>query len=1531
MLLLKKITYILLLLVLPNVSIAQLNADFYATTTSGCGPLVVNFYDASSGSPSSYSWDLAGTPSTLKNPSKTFSAPGTYTITLTIYKGSSSNVETKTNYITVHPSPVVNFNATSPTSGCSPLTVSFADASTPGGTGPNTYSWFWGNFGSGATTSGIFTNPGTQDVTLTVTNSFGCSNLLTKTAYINVLPKPVPNFSSPQTDFCVSPFTAFFNGSATGSGPFTYSWNFGDGSPSGTGASTSHPYTAPPNAWSPKLIVTDANGCKDSVIRNNYIKYHTPIANFTAPTSVCEGTAISVNSTSTPGGGTCTWNFGDGPNTFSGNSVSYVYYTSGTFTITLTYNYAGCISTATKTITVNPKPIVDFVTIPDTVCPASQTIQFVANGSYSTYLWDFGVTPTVTNSSASPSYTYAQNRYYTPKLIVTTLHGCRDTIVKDDYVKIHNLFSEIFAHNLMNERLMPIWGCKPLTIKFADSAFTTTTPPTFNSKRQYPYPIQSVVWNFGDFTPNVTGQFPTHTYTDTGTFLVTATLTTTKGCVSVDTAIVKVGIPPVVDFDATPRRICVNKSVSFTNLTTGPVSDYEWHFGDGAKSTAVNPTHTYLLPDTFKVTLIAHHNGCTTKVTKDQYIIVDSPKAMFSARQDCDTLTKVIFNNLSIGATSYTWFFGDPNNTTSTTTLNPVFHYPSLGTYTVKLATYNSRSGCIDTLTQQIVLNDPYMTLTVNDTAICKGDSVRFNSTLVGRTAYTYNWYVNNVPVNVDSLVNYTHRFRTSTGFHKIKVVITDQLGCVDSIVKNNYIFVSWPTVGFTGSPLVGCIPFNVNFTDTSSVPTGATITNRTWNYGLGSNVTVSGTNSSATYTNRGFYDVKLYITDNLGCKDSVVKPGYIQARKPSADFQVKDTACIGEPLAFINLSGADSAYWDFGDGGSSRLLNPTHSYTQPGSYTIRLIAVDFVGCRDTMIKIDSVTIVKPNPRFTMSDSVSVCPPLLVQFTRIPSTAVSYYWKMGLGNTSSLANPKEFYTKAGFYKVVLIETDRYGCTDSVSKNISLLGYDGAFSYSPIIGCKPLEVFFNAATSNVANLTWDFDDGVVIKSTASNISHIYQNPGQYTPRVIFEDSKGCKSLSNGLEPIKVDGVIPDFIADAPCQYSTVTHLDTSKSFFSDITIWRWTFHDGTTSMQKRPKLFYGAPGNYSVKLFVQNDRGCKDSITKDLTVYGLPDIYAGADTVICNQDSARLTATGGVKYQWNNSSYLSCLDCASPFAYPKEVFSFVVKGTDANGCSNTDTVVVKLKTKVTAITSPDESICRNAKVQLSVSGGKQYQWTPSDGLDDNKSSTPVASPQYTIRYKVVSIEGRCIPDTDYVQVTVHPLPDVTATGSTTIIAGHSAPISATGNLIKRFKWEPGESLNCDDCPDPTASPKRTTEYIVKVYTDFGCVDSDKVRIIVLCDKSQLFIPNTFTPNGDGQNDVFYPRGTGLDNIKSFRIFNRWGEVVYQNSNFKLNDASTAWDGTYKGNILPPDVFMYILEAYCEDGEVMTIKGDISIVR
>jgi gliding motility-associated-like protein len=197
--------------------------------------------------------------------------------------------------------------------------------------------------------------------------------------------------------------------------------------------------------------------------------------------------------------------------------------------------------------------------------------------------------------------------------------------------------------------------------------------------------------------------------------------------------------------------------------------------------------------------------------------------------------------------------------------------------------------------------------------------------------------------------------------------------------------------------------------------------------------------------------------------------------------------------------------------------------------------------------------------------------------------------------------------------------------------------------------------------------------------------------------------------------------------------------------------------------------------------------------------------------------------------------------------------------------------------------------------------------------------------------VIAQLGSCIPDTNYVTVLIHQLPTVSAGPDQSLLVGQLAYLHATGTLISSLLWSPAITLSCDTCADPIASMIHTTTYTATVLSDFGCKASDSVVIAMHCDVGQLFIPNTFTPNGDGQNDVFYPRGSGVSIIKSFRIYDRWGNLIFERMNIEINDASSAWDGSYKGSGPRPDVFVYVIEAVCATGQPIFVKGDVTLVK
>jgi gliding motility-associated-like protein len=167
---------------------------------------------------------------------------------------------------------------------------------------------------------------------------------------------------------------------------------------------------------------------------------------------------------------------------------------------------------------------------------------------------------------------------------------------------------------------------------------------------------------------------------------------------------------------------------------------------------------------------------------------------------------------------------------------------------------------------------------------------------------------------------------------------------------------------------------------------------------------------------------------------------------------------------------------------------------------------------------------------------------------------------------------------------------------------------------------------------------------------------------------------------------------------------------------------------------------------------------------------------------------------------------------------------------------------------------------------------------------------------------------------------------------TIPVGTSTNIlmNYTGDITS-YNWLPTTRLNCTNCPAPLANPQYTTKYTVEIADRHGCANTGEITIVVVCGKENVFIPNTFSPNGDGRNEVFYPKGTGLFRVKSMRVFNRWGEIVFEKNEFTANDPSAGWNGMFKGKLASPDTYIYTMEILCENNTIIPVKGNVTLLR
>jgi gliding motility-associated-like protein len=1443
---LKKSTLTILFFLLAFILRAQVpSANFTAAIVSGCSPLIVDFQDLSTGSPSSWAWDFGnGATSSLKNPSTTYFNPGVYTVRLTVTNVNGSNTLVRTSYITIFDKPSVKFKVND-SSGCFPFPAQFTDTSTAGPGTTNT-AWFW-DFGDGSQSTQqnplhIYTNTGNYSVTLKVTNDKGCWRVFSKPNYIQIIDGVQSNFSNTQPTVCQPPFNISFNNLSTGTGlsTFTYWWDFGDGNTS-TDPNPQHTYLTP-GSYTVTLATISSLGCTDTMRKVNHLTFLNINSAINAPDSICFNQVATVQNATTPPPVSSAWDFGDG--TVSNNTNPQKFWTTpGNYTIQLINTYSYCQDTATKNIKVLPRPVSNFQAADIIKCAPPLTVQFQNQSQAAvSWLWNFG--DGNTSTQANPSHIYTSYGSFTVQLITTNSSGCTDTLVRNNYVNI--------MKPVITMPGLPQQGCVPYTAQFTGVVNTLDQ-------------VTSFFWDFGDGNTSAL-QNPSHVYPLQGTYNVTLTITTSTGCTETLTipSAVKVGRRPVIDFVAMPNPVCAFQNVQFMDQTN-EADGWTWHFGDGVTSTSQNPIHQYTDTGWFNVTLIAMNNGCMDSLKKLNFIKIKPPIARFNFIPDCNNRFLFYFKDTSISATSWLWNFGDGN---TSTLQNPSHVYNGYGTYNVTLTVTNDT--CSHSITKPIKVFDEDPDFVANQTVACRTGIINFsvtNTNFANIVSYAWN-FGNGVTVttaNPSITANYP-----LSGTYTVTLTTTDIYGCTDVRTKTNYIRINGPTASFTAQNTSGCKGLTTTFTDLSTADGTNNIVNWRWDFGDGTIQNFSAPPFQHVYNTPGNFSVKLIVTDAIGCRDSVIAFNIINTTDPKANFNSVDTlACPGSNVYFQNLSTAYNytSSWDFGDGNISTQQHPVHAYANTGLYTVKLSITDFFGCSDSIIRNEYIKVSRPIAGFTISDSISSCIPFQVDFTNTSQYYSSALWNLGNG-MSSMASPTSYYVIPGTYTVGITVTSPGGCMDSAFRTITLYDTIGTrIEYAPLSGCSPLTVYLEAFSPGPVRLTWDLGDGVIETSDSLNLTHEYNTFGNYIPKVILTDPSGCIIPVTGEDTIRIIGAEAKFGVDNGffCDSGMVNFLD-STTFNNTITSYTWDFGDGNTSNLQQPSHFYAFPGLYTVSLSVQTQDLCVDTftLTHVVKVVESPLVSIGGDTVICVND---------------------------------------------------------LLTHLGVFERPDTSL---------VSWSWQFP-NGNTSILQNPNRQFYSVPGNFIVTTVATNSSGC-KDTTTRNILVNPLPIVTMPSIINKQAGTPVliPATYTSNVVS-YTWAPVTNLSCTDCAQPYADPKFNTKYNVAFVDSNGCRNVGQTEVIVFCINANVFIPNTFSPNGDGSNDIFYVRGKGLERVKTLRIFNRWGEVVFEQTNFPVNNAAHGWNGRYKGNKPVSDVYVYQVEVFCENSEIIRFEGNVALIQ
>ncbi len=742
-------------------------ANFTATNT--CLGGIINFADNSStpiGTISSWDWAFGdGTTGIQQNPSHTYTASGTYSVSLIIITNQGCS-DTIIKAVTTGTKPIVKFGGTN-LSGCVPLTVNFSDSSTT--SLGSTFFWDFGDSGTSSSMNAAYTytTSGVYAVKHYVTAVGGCTDSIIKTSYINVFPKPVASFTV--ATICVGSIAKFIDASTINLGTInSWNWNFGDGNTANQ-KNPSHSYTTS-GTYTVTLQVTSNKNCSDVIVKTITV-VSKPIVKFGGNNLFgCMPLVVNFTDSSiTSSGSTFSWDFGDNVTAASKNAI-HTYTASGTYTIKhYITNSASCMDSLVKVsyITVYSKPAANF-TAPG-VCFGSP-INFtdnstISSGTINSWNWNFGDGNTSTQQNSS--HTYTTSISYSVSLIITSTHGCSDTVVKT--VTIAKKPTVKFGGTNLS-------GCIPHTVNFSDSSIASPgsiyfwvfgdngTSTATNASHTYAtsgiYTVKHYVtaiggcmdslvrssyitvfskpianftvantclgtvtsftdnssiaggvinswnWKFGDGS-NSTQQKPLHTYTIAGTYSVSLLVTSNQNCSDSMIKIITIENKPIIKFSAAVLSGCAPLAVNFTDSSTTSIgSTFSWNFGDNGTSNSMNTSHTYTAGGAYTVKhYVTTSVGCSDSLIKPSYIKVDSvPLVSFTAAPDTAILPNAVvtFTNSSSGGSTWLWKFGDGDSSLSK---NALHNYILKGTYKVCLTAYNS-SGCFKTYCDTIIVRE---------------------------------------------------------------------------------------------------------------------------------------------------------------------------------------------------------------------------------------------------------------------------------------------------------------------------------------------------------------------------------------------------------------------------------------------------------------------------------------------------------------------------------------------------------------------------------------------------------------------------------------------------------------------------------------------------------------------------------------------------------------------------------------------------------------------------------------------------------
>ena len=689
--------------------------------------------------------------------------------------------------------------------------------------------------------------------------------------------------------------------------------------------------------------------------------------------------------------------------------------------------------------------------------------------------------------------------------------------------------------------------------------------------------------------------------------------------------------------------------------------------------------------------------------------------------------------------------------------------------------------------------------------------------------------------------------------------------------------------------------------------------------------------NDTTTYT--------LLLENNI-CIDTAFQTVFVDSSVVSIVL-LDPRVCLRDSLPIINASKdwqATQYFWDFGNGDTSTLKDPNYRYTLPGNYTLTLAVTDTQSCNlgDT----SSVPIVIIDDTIYSLPPIIFCPGDTFQIGTTPTIGRPYQWEPP-GNLSNprVSNPLAFPDSTTQFVLL---ADNSACYDSIFQLVQEDSVIEALFTAPQVVCAPFTATFTNQSRLLqnSNFFWDFGNGDT--SLSNNPTRNYPNPGSFNIKLIVSDTAACNENDTLETSILVDQD-SSFVLDTllNCNNQGIEIGVSPNSNYS----YTWDKDDGLNdSSIANPVSSTQSFEQY--RLFI--DRGaCVDTAFQAVDVDSVV-LMSDNDTSVCTSLTGILVSVDafGTGFRYHFASHPSFIDTINvlktdSFAvlYPNQAFQdYYVRVFSEKGCLLEDTF--QLTTGDLGVeTSADDYICIYDTISLeaftTIPGDTlSYDWNPSGeiiGPTDESIAlvTPIQTTPYIVRTE--NLIGCIRFDTIVVSLSNLDSSQVRAfTSRDTILENEVAQLRAQPGSGYIYLWSPAAGLDDPESPEPIANPDQSTTYEVKVFDPVNgdCVYGDSVQVNVrelLCDFPEIYVPNAFTPQGDQTNEVLYAYGRWIDTMY-FAIYDRWGEKV-----FETEDKSIGWDGTFRGEILAPDVYVYYIEGTCLDQQAFELKGNITLIR